>query len=292
MSALVFESFLSTPEMLAVFSQRVGAAGDARLRGRAGAAPKPAEGVIPAARPGRSPAACQVELLDVDAIVGASAQRRQPRDSARQAADRGRRARRRRRRRLRALGQHQPGRDRHRDGARHAARARAARRAISARLIEALFALADAHGDAPMLARTLMQPAQVVSFGFKLVAWLAPLVRARERLRAQARARAAAAARRRGRHARGARRARRRRWRGASPTRSSSRLAPGAWHTQRDEWVRARLRGRRAVRLARQDRAATWRCWRRPRSASSPSRRAPAAAARRRCRTSATRSRR
>ena len=39
-----------------------------------------------------------------------------------------------------------------------------------------------------MLGRTLMQPAQVISFGFKVVAWVAPLVRARERLRAAARA--------------------------------------------------------------------------------------------------------
>ena len=38
-----------------------------------------------------------------------------------------------------------------------------------------------------MLARTLLQPAQVISFGFKIVAWVAPLVRARDRLaRAQA----------------------------------------------------------------------------------------------------------
>ena len=34
-----------------------------------------------------------------------------------------------------------------------------------------------------MLGRTLMQPALVISVGFKLVSWVAPLVRARQRLR-------------------------------------------------------------------------------------------------------------
>ena len=103
-------------------------------------------------------------------------------------------------------------------------------------LTNALLKLADAHGDAPMLGRTLMQPALVVSFGFKLVAWVAPLVRARERLREAAKrgcklqlggavgtlavmgAAGAAVAR-----------------RMADDLQLG--LAPGAWHTQRDEWV-------------------------------------------------------
>ena len=51
-------------------------------------------------------------------------------------------------------------------------------------LIAALLELAEQHGDAPMLGRTLMQPAQVISFGFKLAAWIAPLVRVQARLRA------------------------------------------------------------------------------------------------------------
>ena len=50
-------------------------------------------------------------------------------------------------------------------------------------LIPALLRLADAHGDAPLLGRTLMQPAQVISLGFKLAGWVAPLVRAQARLR-------------------------------------------------------------------------------------------------------------
>jgi 3-carboxy-cis,cis-muconate cycloisomerase len=103
-------------------------------------------------------------------------------------------------------------------------------------LVAALLTLADAHGDAPLLGRTLMQPAQVISFGFKIVAWVAPLARARERL---ARAKAAAL---------------RLQFGGAVGTlallgdksaavarRLAARLdlepAPGAWHVQRDDWV-------------------------------------------------------
>ena len=51
------------------------------------------------------------------------------------------------------------------------------------RLIDALGALARRHLETPMLGRTLMQPAEVVSFGHEVVGWLAPLVRCRERLR-------------------------------------------------------------------------------------------------------------
>jgi 3-carboxy-cis,cis-muconate cycloisomerase len=50
-------------------------------------------------------------------------------------------------------------------------------------LVDALLALAEREGDAPMLGRTLLQPAQVIAFGFKLAAWIAPLVRAQARLR-------------------------------------------------------------------------------------------------------------
>jgi 3-carboxy-cis,cis-muconate cycloisomerase len=50
------------------------------------------------------------------------------------------------------------------------------------RLTRALAELARRHADTPILARTLLQPAQVVSFGFKAIAWLAPLLRARGRL--------------------------------------------------------------------------------------------------------------
>ncbi len=105
-----------------------------------------------------------------------------------------------------------------------------------ARLTAALVALARQHADTPILARTLMQPAQVVSFGFKLVAWIAPLVRARARLAAAGHA------------------ALRLQLGGAVGTlatlgdagpavakgvadRLGLALADGAWHTQRDDWV-------------------------------------------------------
>ncbi|MEO8310907.1 MAG: lyase family protein [Caldimonas sp.] len=105
-----------------------------------------------------------------------------------------------------------------------------------ARLASALHTLARAHLATPMLARTLLQPAQVISFGFKIVAWLAPLERARRRL---ARARAGAL---------------KLQFGGAVGTLASlgdkgpavaGRLAAlldlppgdGAWHAQRDEWV-------------------------------------------------------
>ena len=101
---------------------------------------------------------------------------------------------------------------------------------------DALLTLATLHATTPMLARTLMQPASVTSFGFKCAGWAAPLVRSRLRLRGAARhalqvqlggpagtlaqmCRQGAAVRR----------------------RMANELAlgdPGAtWHTQRDEWV-------------------------------------------------------
>jgi 3-carboxy-cis,cis-muconate cycloisomerase len=48
--------------------------------------------------------------------------------------------------------------------------------------IDAVFALAQKHLETPMLARTLMQPASVTSFGLKCVNWAAPLVRSLKRL--------------------------------------------------------------------------------------------------------------
>ncbi len=48
--------------------------------------------------------------------------------------------------------------------------------------IEAVLNLAHKHLETPMLARTLMQPASVTSFGLKCVNWAAPLVRGLARL--------------------------------------------------------------------------------------------------------------
>jgi 3-carboxy-cis,cis-muconate cycloisomerase len=51
-----------------------------------------------------------------------------------------------------------------------------------ARVVQVLSTLARQYASTPMLARTLMQPASVTSFGLKCVGWLAPLVRSQRRL--------------------------------------------------------------------------------------------------------------
>jgi len=106
-----------------------------------------------------------------------------------------------------------------------------------AALEQALWRLAERHAGAPVLARTLMQPASVTSFGFKLVQWMAPLARARQRLRAAGEAalqlqlggavgtlavmgdRGPAVARR-------------------MAVTLGLPAPAGSWHTQRDDWVR------------------------------------------------------
>jgi len=101
---------------------------------------------------------------------------------------------------------------------------------------EALLVHGERHAATPILARTLMQPASVTSFGLKCAGWAAPLVRSRARLD----------------HA--ARRALQVQLGGAVGTLAQmkgqgpavrQRMAeelgladPGAtWHTQRDDWV-------------------------------------------------------
>ena len=100
----------------------------------------------------------------------------------------------------------------------------------------ALLDHAERHARTPILARTLMQPASVTSFGFKCAGWAAPLVRSRLRLReaanralqlqlggavgtlAQMKGQGAAVRQR--------------------MARELGLRDPGAtWHTQRDEWV-------------------------------------------------------
>jgi 3-carboxy-cis,cis-muconate cycloisomerase len=48
--------------------------------------------------------------------------------------------------------------------------------------IEALMLLAERHAADPILARTLLQPASVTSFGLKCAGWVAPLIRSQQRL--------------------------------------------------------------------------------------------------------------
>ena len=48
--------------------------------------------------------------------------------------------------------------------------------------VDALLALAERHAADPILARTLLQPASVTSFGLKCAGWVAPLIRSQQRL--------------------------------------------------------------------------------------------------------------
>jgi 3-carboxy-cis,cis-muconate cycloisomerase len=234
MSAAVFDRFLSAPAIAEVFGESALVQGMLDFEAALARA-QAAEGVIPGTAAGPIVAACRVERFDLDALVQAGAVAgtlaiplvRQL--TALVASD-----------------------DAQAAGHVHwgstsqdvidTAMALVTRRAVAlidARLGEltnALLRLVREHGDAPMLGRTLMQPALVISFGFKLVAWVAPLVRGRQRLRRAARAAltlqlggavgtlsvmgpsGAAVAR-----------------RMADDLQLG--LAPGAWHTQRDEWV-------------------------------------------------------
>jgi 3-carboxy-cis,cis-muconate cycloisomerase len=230
----LFERFLSTAAMAETFGA------PALLQGMldfeaALARAQAAEGVIPAAAAAPIVAACRVEQFDLDAIVAAGAVAGSLAIPL-----------------VRELTARVAAADASAAGYVHwgstsqdvidSAMVLATRRAlalIDARigdLTNALLALARQHADTPMLGRTLMQPALVISFGFKLVGWVAPLVRARERLRSRAGAalklqlggavgtlsvigaRGPAVAR-----------------RMAGDLQLG--LAPGAWHTQRDEWV-------------------------------------------------------
>lgn len=104
-------------------------------------------------------------------------------------------------------------------------------------LIAQLIALADQHRDVPVLARTLMQPASVTAFALKLGQWAAPLVRAQARLHAVG-AQAlvpqlgGAVGSLSGMGNRGPAVARR------TAALLHLREPQGAWHTQRDEWLR------------------------------------------------------
>ena len=234
MPAAVFDRFLSTPSMAETFSA------PALLQGMldfeaALARAQAAEGVIPGAAAAPIVAACRVEHFDLDAIVDAGAVAGSlaiplVRELTKQVAVADASA---------AGYVHWGGTS---QDVIDTAMVLATRRALAlidvrvGDLTNALLALARQHADAPMLGRTLMQPALVISFGFKLVGWVAPLLRARQRLRSAAGIalklqlggavgtlsvmgeRGPAVAR-----------------RMAGDLQLG--LAPGAWHTQRDEWV-------------------------------------------------------
>ncbi len=102
--------------------------------------------------------------------------------------------------------------------------------------VNVLVVLAGRHADAPVLARTLMQPASVTSFGLKCALWAAPLVRSLQRLQS-ARANALSVqlggavgtlAQMRGKGAQ---------IMACMAADLKLKASPCAWHTQRDEWV-------------------------------------------------------
>jgi len=233
-SAALFDRFLSTPTMAEVFGEQAIVQGMLDFEAALARA-QAAEGLIPGVAAAPIVAACRVEQFDLDAIVNAgSVAGTLAIPLVKQ---------------LTALVAAQ---DAPAAGYVHwgstsqdvidTAMVLATRRAlalIDARLgdlTNALLKLVDAHGEAPLLGRTLMQPALVISVGFKLVAWVAPLVRTRQRLRDAARATlklqlGGAVGTLSAMGERGAMVAQRM----ADDLRLAH--APGAWHTQRDEWV-------------------------------------------------------
>ncbi|MEO8806279.1 MAG: 3-carboxy-cis,cis-muconate cycloisomerase [Burkholderiaceae bacterium] len=234
MSALVFERFLSTPEMVETFSEVAIVQGMLDFEAALARA-QAAAGVIPAAAGEVIAGACRVEGFDLNAIVAASSVAGTLAIPL-----------------VKQLTVAVAETDAEAAGYVHwgstsqdvidTAMVLATRRALAlidvrlCDLINALFGLAHRHGDVPLLGRTLMQPAQVISFGFKLVSWVAPLVRCRARLALAAQA------------------ALKLQLGGAVGTLSvmgdagtavADHMAAalqlgrplGAWHTQRDEWV-------------------------------------------------------
>ncbi|MBO9513414.1 MAG: 3-carboxy-cis,cis-muconate cycloisomerase [Variovorax sp.] len=230
----VFEGFLSTSETLAAFSDHRFV--DAMLRFEAALARAQAQvGLIPKSAAHSIVGSCKVELFDVAKIVrdsGRAGSIAIPLVKSLQEAV--------------ALFNPEAERYVHFGSTSQdvidTAMALVTREAVSlidadlVRVVQALLGHAEAHAATPVLARTLMQPASVTSFGLKCVGWAAPLVRSRARI-AQAAARAlqvqlggavGTLAQMKG--------------QGPQVRRHMAealglREAGAAWHTQRDEWV-------------------------------------------------------
>lgn len=181
MSVLVFEGFLSTPEMLAVLdkSSIVQAMMDfeaalARAQGRVGVIPQSAAQAIASL--------CRVELYDIHALMAASAH-----DGSLAIPV------------VRRLAEtvalfdpaaasfvHLGSTSQDVIDTAQVLLARRGLRLIEDDLLElvgVLLDLADAHPAQPILARTLMQPAQVSSLRFRLASWALPLLRCAQGLR-------------------------------------------------------------------------------------------------------------
>ena len=176
----IFESFLSSPEMLETFSERRFL--DAMLRFSASLARAQAQlGLIPATAAQSIIDTCKVELFDVAKIVRESGRAgsisvplvKSLKDTV-------------------GLFNKDAAPFVHFGSASQdvidTALALVTRDALSLiesdvnKAIAALLALAARHAADPVLARTLMQPASVASFGLKCAGWAAPLVRSLQRL--------------------------------------------------------------------------------------------------------------
>lgn len=238
MSVSIFDSFLTTPEMIAAFDDA--AIVGAMFRFEAALAKAQAEeGLIPPAAASAIAGLCNAQLYDIPALIHAG------RRAGSLAIPLVKEL-------TRTVALYDEGAARHvhwgstSQDVIDTAMVLVTREALQllddglAALCAHLLALADEHLATPVLARTLMQPAQVTSFGFKAAGWLAPLVRARESLRAAST------------------RALQLQLGGAVGTLSvlkeqgaavaermaaqlGIKVADAAWHTQRDEWVRLGL---------------------------------------------------
>lgn len=184
MSVSIFDSFLTTPDMIAVFDDAAIVQGMLDFEAALAQA-QAQEGLLTPAAAQAIGAACRVERFDVPALIHAGRRagslaiplvKELTRAVAQQDQD--------------AAGKVHWGSTS--QDVIDTAMVLATRNALQlldqdlALLCGHLLQLAERHAATPVLARTLMQPAQVTSFGFKVAGWLAPLVRARARLRAAA----------------------------------------------------------------------------------------------------------
>lgn len=238
MSVSIFDSFLTTPDMIAVFDDAAVVQAMFRFE-QALARAQAAEGIIPEAAASAIAGVCNAQLYDIPALVHAS--RRAGSLAIPLVKELTKTV---------ALFNQESATHVHWGSTSQdvidTGMVLVTRQALSLldaglqTLTESLLKLAERHLATPLLARTLMQPAQVTSFGFKLLAWAAPLVRARVQLRASAQ------------------RALQLQLGGAVGTLAvmgekglavaqrmaddlGLTVADAAWHTQRDEWVRLGL---------------------------------------------------
>jgi 3-carboxy-cis,cis-muconate cycloisomerase len=231
----IFERFLSTPEALEAFGERSFVA--AMLRFEAALATAQAEcGLIPREAAAQIAACCEVERFDVEAIARDSGRAgsvaiplvkalKEAVKSAHPGAE---------------VFAHFGSTSQDVIDTANALVTAPLVRAIESDLdhaAEALLSLAQAHARAPMLARTLGQPASVTSFGWKCAQWAAPLVRSRVRLREVSKQALAVQL--------GGAVGTQAQMKGRGPdvagrvAQALGLFAPDfSWHTQRDSWVR------------------------------------------------------